>query len=480
VGQTRFVVLCASSLLPAFKAREGYAGAVYLERKLTEEHVALCEVPGDVRTLLVQNHPSFIEHVSRHEESVARLDVLVFNAGTPHTVRPWPGSSAPGPSVDLATALATPGWLEGTKAENLRSLKEDLFEQRAFATGLPIRLWLESTTRCNFRCRMCYNTTAPASFGQDMADETFDAVRNALFPVLTAVDMQGQGEPLLARRFDDFYAEAVRFGVRPAMVTNGSLLTHGRIDAFVRDGVQLIISLDGTTPDTYGVMRPGYAVGKLLDQIDYACQRRDAGGATRFSVNLLCLVTKPSARGVPELVRRAVGWKVGFIVLMNLDPWHMSEAEVAELLIDPARDRDEMDALLEAQRLAAAHGVFFSMPFRVPDGSAAALDVRQPALFARIRDRFKPGNTRYPGVCTMPWSHAWISRNGTVRVCCVLTRSMGNITRQPFADIWNGPAYRELRASLNGPNPPEECRRCTQNFGINGTVQGLPEGLTDD
>jgi hypothetical protein len=34
------------------------------------------------------------------------------------------------------------------------------------------------------------------------------------------------------------------------------------------------------------------------------------------------------------------------------------------------------------------------------------------------------------------------------------------LTEQSFAEVWNGPRYRALRAALASDAPPETCVRC--------------------
>jgi hypothetical protein len=38
---------------------------------------------------------------------------------------------------------------------------------------------------------------------------------------------------------------------------------------------------------------------------------------------------------------------------------------------------------------------------------------------------------------------------------------MGSLAQRSFWEIWNGPAYRELRRRVNSANPPEYCHNCT-------------------
>jgi MoaA/NifB/PqqE/SkfB family radical SAM enzyme len=63
--------------------------------------------------------------------------------------------------------------------------------------------------------------------------------------------------------------------------------------------------------------------------------------------------------------------------------------------------------------------------------------------------------------CYVPWRAAEIIANGD---CVVMTRcfhtSFGNINKQSFKDIWNGPSYQEFRKNLITHGTYPACSRC--------------------
>jgi MoaA/NifB/PqqE/SkfB family radical SAM enzyme len=67
--------------------------------------------------------------------------------------------------------------------------------------------------------------------------------------------------------------------------------------------------------------------------------------------------------------------------------------------------------------------------------------------------------------CHMPTMTAFIFFDGRVFPCChphAHTKlPMGDLRRQSFREIWNGRAYRNLRAGLRLGDPPPLCQRCS-------------------
>jgi radical SAM protein with 4Fe4S-binding SPASM domain len=66
--------------------------------------------------------------------------------------------------------------------------------------------------------------------------------------------------------------------------------------------------------------------------------------------------------------------------------------------------------------------------------------------------------------CRWPWTSAYVASNGDVVPCCIVADSdtvcMGNVFEQPFGEIWNGPAYRQLREQIRSHQLPSFCHNC--------------------
>ena len=119
----------------------------------------------------------------------------------------------------------------------------------------PSRLFVETTTRCNLRCRMCVKETWDQSVMEgDMADETFAALEEA-FPHLESLVLNGVGEPLLDPRLEEFIRTAKRLmptGSWIGFQSNGMLLDEARAVTLVEAGIDKIcLSADALNPETF-------------------------------------------------------------------------------------------------------------------------------------------------------------------------------------------------------------------------------------
>jgi len=64
-------------------------------------------------------------------------------------------------------------------------------------------------------------------------------------------------------------------------------------------------------------------------------------------------------------------------------------------------------------------------------------------------------------LCYALWTHALVTADANVAPCCSAARvTLGDLQYQPFADIWQGGAYRHLRESMRDGKPLPECASC--------------------
>jgi radical SAM protein with 4Fe4S-binding SPASM domain len=85
------------------------------------------------------------------------------------------------------------------------------------------------------------------------------------------------------------------------------------------------------------------------------------------------------------------------------------------------------------------------------------------------------GDVKY--YCQKPWTDLHnFTVDGRMDVCCIATGesqtryALGNLLTQSFQEVWNGPAAREFRRTVNSGNPLPPCRRCPMAFAYQGPM----------
>jgi len=372
------------------------------------------------------------------------------------------------------------------KEENFERFKRDFDRECEVTAALPVQIWLETTTRCNLRCRTCPRRYDPAVKGRDMAPEVFRRVEESLFPTLKHVELQGWGEPLMAENFETIYESARRHGVRISFITNGTLLTRSWLERFVRDGVGLMISVDGATDDTMRYIR-GVALGKIEEKIRLYNEIKARMPGSLSNLHIVFVAIRRNIEELPALVERAAqSWRAASVLAVHLQRAGLPPEMQAQHLANYPRLADSV--FLESFALARHLGIALELPplfGAAAAGGSAAPDLAeaQSAMEGEAERqsyhycglglfRSRKARSPYPNRCPDPWLKAYIDIEGNVRPCCAYGRNFGNLTRRSFGEIWNGPLYRRLRRRIHSRVPPLFCRECNLIYGITG---GNPE-----
>lgn len=363
-------------------------------------------------------------------------------------------------------------------------------------TPLPVHLLIETTTRCNLRCKQCAHVVGKYAFA-DMAVETFEHLR-PLFPHLQMVALYGHGETFLYKHFFEMLAELKRYKLLVYVTTNGTLLSESVCERLVELGLdKLAISMDAATPELFNEIRRGADFEKVVQNIHTLnAVKKRAGRDDRPTLSLMYCAMKSNIQELPKLVRLADKLNMTHgVSVMNIVEYGVSGEALA--------DHPEIAApyLNEANQLAARLAVplgglengfedlqlepvtlnVFDKIYRNYREFQRSFD-RATLLrtkLARVWQKLFPTNhlpkteetpftfpveTAWHGIrvkkCLDPWEFLFIDVHGNVRVCCTSHRIMGNVNDTDIAAIWNSPAYQEFREKMVSPDIPPECTTC--------------------
>jgi MoaA/NifB/PqqE/SkfB family radical SAM enzyme len=352
---------------------------------------------------------------------------------------------------------------------SIRRCREAYTGASTVVSGYPQEIYLEVAARCNLRCVMCpltYDPThqpgggVPALF----PPELFARLR-PLFPTLVRAYLYGLGEPMLNRHLGDYARELSAAGVEVWITTNATLIDAERAESLVGAGVHRIsVSADGATAATYEAIRRRGRFADLLRGLEALGGAARRHGRPHLTVNFVAMASNLAE--LPAMARLC--GEIG-VAELNVEPlfdWTAFSAELGTLYRRehlgnlPA---GRVAALLaEAERAAAEAGVALRRPAPAGDdkeggrrqdpaaeerGRSDATSRSEPPGRRAVRIGSAappPGNgTVHP--CSEPWSTVSVTAAGEVATCCLNGTSFGNLYRQSFDEIWNGPAYQTFR-----------------------------------
>jgi MoaA/NifB/PqqE/SkfB family radical SAM enzyme len=345
----------------------------------------------------------------------------------------------------------------------------------------PVNLNLNLTRRCNLKCVMCeQHRHIPGPTGLSWYDPSLE------LPLATWVDLLDQvvafrprlyltgGEPTLYPHFPQFLRETNQRGFLVHLQTNGTLLDR-LADDLVAQNVSLVtVSLDGP-PEVHDSIRgQAGAFGKTYEGLTALLAARARQRSPGPVILINCVISKANLASLDQMVSLAQGLGVDILQFqhtifnaaanvrrhnqvlspqfaasqgLDLTPPSIPEGEYYESEITASDLPRLLDQFKEVRRLAQGRQKLLFVPNLPPELiKPYYLDLAYP----------------FPPVCNSPWKACRILPDGTVSPCLHLVA--GNITAQPFEEIWNGPQMRRFRQIIFHRLFPGCARCCSRSF----------------
>ncbi|MFN8776181.1 MAG: SPASM domain-containing protein [Flavobacteriales bacterium] len=292
--------------------------------------------------------------------------------------------------------------------------------------GMPVSMSIEPTTACNLGCPECPSGlrqfTRPTG---NLREQHFRRWLDELAPTLTYLNFYFQGEPFIHPRILELIAYAHGKGIYTATSTNAHFLSDDVARRTVESGLdRLIISIDGTTQDVY----EQYRVYGNLDQVLEGARRviewkKKLKSATPHVI-FQFLVVRPNEHQIPDIQKLAREMGADEVRLKTAQVYNYKQGHPL-IPLNPRYSRYRQTA----------------------DGSW------------KVRNSLD-------NHCWRMWTGCVVTWDGRVTPCCFdkdARHALGDLSQESFRNIWNGPAYRQFRASLfRSRREIDICANCSE------------------
>jgi radical SAM protein with 4Fe4S-binding SPASM domain len=293
-------------------------------------------------------------------------------------------------------------------------------------SGFPISISIEPTTSCNLRCPECPSGLRSFTRPTGMLDpQLYQHVIDQLAPTLSYLTFYFQGEPYLNPDFLKMVQYASSKGIYTATSTNAHYLKDDVARQTVQSGLdRLIISIDGTTQETYQSYRVGGTLDKVIEGTKNILRIRKELKSLTPHVIFQFLVVKPNEHQVPEVYRLA------------------EELGVDQVVLKTAQIYDYKNG----SDLIPTEGKY-SRYKKNGDGS---FSIKNELL----------------NHCWKMWHSCVITWDGKVVPCCFDKDAhyvLGDLKKNSFKEIWTSEKYTEFRQNLlKSRSEIEICKNCTE------------------
>lgn len=293
-------------------------------------------------------------------------------------------------------------------------------------SGLPMAIAIEPTTSCNLRCPECPSglrsfTRPTGMLTTSLFDKTLEELADSLF----YLTFYFQGEPYLHPDFLAMVSSARAKGIYTATSTNAHYLSDAMAKRTVESGLsRLIISIDGTTQETYEAYRIGGSLEKVLDGTRRVVAWKKKLKSATPHIIFQFLVVRPNEHQIHEVKSLAKS--------LGVDEVRLKTAQIY--------DYENGSSLIPSQTQYARYAEV------------------EPGKFA-IKNKWLDHCWKMWHSCVMTW-------DGRIVPCCFDKDAhyvMGELDSSTFQDVWHSAAYQAFRKKLHtARSSVEMCKNCTE------------------
>lgn len=304
--------------------------------------------------------------------------------------------------------------------------------RKAQHKGLPVSISIEPTTSCNLRCPECpsglRSFTRPTGMLQnDLYKKIIDELEHSLLYLI----FYFQGEPYLHPHFFELIQYAQQKKIYTATSTNAHYLDDKKAEMTVKSGLdRLIISIDGTSQETYESYRIGGKLDKVIEGTKNVIKWKKKLKSKTPHVIFQFLVVRPNEHQIEEVQQLA-----------------------KELGVDEV-------------------GLKTAQIYDYEDGSPLIPTIDKYSRYKKLSNGKYEIKNGLADSCWKMWHSCVVTWDGKVVPCCFdkdAHYTLGSTETQSFKDVWTNQAYQNFRQQLLvGRSQIEMCKNCTEGTKVWG------------
>ena len=294
-----------------------------------------------------------------------------------------------------------------------------------------------TTKKCNLFCKHCYRDSGPDAeskneLSTDEGKKLIDEIKSAGFKIL----ILSGGEPLLREDIFELASHASKSGLRPAIGSNGTLLTPEVAEKLIQSGISVVsISLDSLQCEYHDRFRN---VKGAWEKAVFGIKNALIAGL-RVQVNTT--LTEKNFDQFDKIV--------DFVSNLGVQALHPF------FLVPTGRGKEIEEDILKMDK----YFEMIRMVMEKQENSDLELKPTCAPQFVPIAKDIGI-STRFARGCIAVISYCCILPNGDVHICPYLPVKVGSVRDEPFNNIW---AQSEIFGKLRSFGEYEgRCGKCSR------------------
>ena len=292
--------------------------------------------------------------------------------------------------------------------------------------GGPISMAIEPTTSCNLRCPECPSGLRQFTRPIGMLEPSFfKTTIDSVYKELIYLTFYFQGEPYLNPNFLEMVRYASDKGIYTSTSTNAHYLNKEQAKKTVESKLdRLIISIDGTTQQTYEQYRIGGTLQKVIDGTKHIVAAKKELKSGTPHIVFQFLVVKPNEHQLNDVEQLAAELGVDEVVFKTAQVY----------------DFENGNPLIPVNET-------YSRYKKQADGTYSIKN--------KLLDQ-----------CWRMWSSCVVTWDGVVVPCCFdkdAKHPLGDLKTQSFKELWGSVKYQNFRHSvLRSREEIDICKNCSE------------------
>lgn len=321
--------------------------------------------------------------------------------------------------------------------------------------------------KCNISCRICDIWSRPKWQEPDrILKEIVE-----LLPYMEDICWQG-GEVFYMKEFNSMLAEGVKCkNLNQVIFTNGLLLDEKNLEIIAKGNVELVLSIDGATKETYEYIRRGANFETLCKKLELIKEVRKSTGA-KINTYLNPVICRRNYKEIEQMVEFAHKYEFTSITLNPIRG--IPEENIFEPIDEQAFEFMRKVVPIAEQK-SKEYGIRFNnwMPIDCSCGNIEFKhseiqdkDVEEELKNNRVIEQ-KQENNQIEGIqeeqkddkkeeviknnrmiCYAPWQRILLDNDGQVRPYAICTKWLGSTSKNSLKELWNSPQMQLYRRKL--------------------------------
>jgi MoaA/NifB/PqqE/SkfB family radical SAM enzyme len=323
--------------------------------------------------------------------------------------------------------------------------------------------------RCNISCRICDIWSRPQWQEPDrILKEIVE-----LLPYMEDICWQG-GEVFYMKEFNSMLAEGVKCkNLNQVIFTNGLLLDEKNLEIIAKGNVELVLSIDGATKETYEYIRRGANFETLCKKLELIKEVRKSTGA-KINTYLNPVICRTNYREIEQLVEFAHKYEFTSITLNPIrgipeenifEPIDEQAFEFMKKIVPIAEKKSKeygirfnnwMPIDCSCQNIEFRHSIIEKEESEKELKKDTSIQAEKKSDVNNGKKEEQTKNNRM--ICYAPWQRILLDNDGQVRPYAICTKWVGSTSKYSLKELWNSPQMQLYRRKLANNNFIDLCQ----------------------